>query len=88
MVKNPPANAGDIRDLGYLPGLERVPWRRKWQSTPGFLSGEFPWTRFSSRVSKDKYGVLPAAAKSLQSCPTLRNPMDSSPPGSSVHRIL
>ena len=24
----------------------------------------------------------------LQSCPTLCNPMDSSPPGSSVHRIL
>ena len=29
-----------------------------------------------------------AAAKSLQMCPTLCNPMDSSPPGSSVHRIL
>ena len=29
-----------------------------------------------------------AAAKSLQSCPTLCYPMDSSPPGSSVHRIL
>ena len=28
-----------------------------------------------------------AAAKSLQSCPTLRNPMDCSPPGSSVHGI-
>ena len=27
-------------------------------------------------------------AKSLQSCPTLCNPMDYSPPGSSVHRIL
>ena len=29
-----------------------------------------------------------AAAKLLQLCPTLCNPMDSSPPGSSVHRIL
>ena len=28
------------------------------------------------------------AAKSLQSCPTLCNPMDCSPPGSSVHGIL
>ena len=28
------------------------------------------------------------AAKSLQSCQTLCNPMDSSPPGSSVHGIL
>ena len=29
-----------------------------------------------------------AAAKSLQSCPTLCNPRDSSPPGSPVPRIL
>ena len=29
-----------------------------------------------------------AAAKSLQSCPTLCDPMDCSPPGSSVHGIL
>ena len=29
-----------------------------------------------------------AAAKSLQSCPTLCNPMDGSPPGSPVPRIL
>ena len=29
-----------------------------------------------------------AAAKLLQLCPTLCNPMDSSSPGSSVHRIL
>ena len=29
-----------------------------------------------------------AAAKSLQSCPTLCNPIDGSPPGSPVPRIL
>ena len=29
-----------------------------------------------------------AAAKSLQSCPTLCDPTDGSPPGSSVHGIL
>ena len=29
-----------------------------------------------------------AAAKSLQSCPTLCDPIDGSPPGSSVHGIL
>ena len=28
-----------------------------------------------------------AAAKSLQLCPTLCNPIDGSPPGSSVHRV-
>ena len=31
---------------------------------------------------------LPAAAKSLQSCPTLCDPVDGSPPGSSVSGIL
>ena len=31
---------------------------------------------------------LAAAAKSLQSCPTLCDPRDSSPPGSSVHGIF
>ena len=25
MVKNPPANAGDIRDVGSIPGLGRSP---------------------------------------------------------------
>ena len=25
MVKNPPANAGDIRDMGSIPGLGRSP---------------------------------------------------------------
>ena len=33
-------------------------------------------------------GVAAAAAKSLQSCPTLWDPIDGSPPGSSVPRIL
>ena len=28
MVKNPPANAGDIRDLGSIPGLGRSPGER------------------------------------------------------------
>ena len=30
MVKNPPPNAGHIRDAGSVPGLERSPWSRKW----------------------------------------------------------
>ena len=32
--------------------------------------------------------VAAAAAKSLQLCPTLCDPIDSNPPGSSVRRIL
>ena len=37
---------------------------------------------------KISHYVYAAAAKSLQSCPTLCNPMNDSPPGSSVHWIL
>ena len=34
------------------------------------------------------YQLHAAAAKSLQSCPTLCDPIDDSPPGSPVPRIL
>ena len=34
--KEPACNA---RDPGSVPGLERFPWRRKWQPTPVFLPG-------------------------------------------------
>ena len=27
-LKNPPANGGDVRDMGSLPGLGRLPWRK------------------------------------------------------------
>ena len=41
VVKNLPANAGDVRDVGSIPGSGRFPWRRKWQLTPVFSPGEF-----------------------------------------------
>ena len=41
VVKNPPANAGNIRDMGLIPGSGRFPWRRAWQPTPVFLPGKF-----------------------------------------------
>ena len=40
MVKKPPANAGDVRDVGLIPRLGRFPWRRIWQPIPAFLPGE------------------------------------------------
>ena len=40
VVRNPPANIGDIRDTGLVPELGRVPWSRKWQPTPVVLHGE------------------------------------------------
>ena len=39
MGKNPPVNAGDIR-LSFNPWVGKVPWRRAWQPTLGFLPGE------------------------------------------------
>ena len=41
-----------------------------------------------SKLLQMKYKVVVAAAKSLQSCPILCDPRDSSPPGSSVPGIL
>ena len=40
VVKNPPANAGAIRDTRFDPWVRKIPWRRKWQPTPVFLPGE------------------------------------------------
>ena len=49
MVKNPPANAGDIRDTGSIPGSGRTPgeghvthssilvWTIPWTEEPGRL---------------------------------------------------
>ena len=33
-------SAYNTRDPGLIPGLVKIPWRREWQSTPGFLPGE------------------------------------------------
>ena len=43
-------------------------------------------TEFPSRILTVLWAA--AAAKSLQSCLTPRDPMDCSPPGSSVHGIF
>ena len=40
VVKNPPANAGDITDEGSIPESERSPGGGQWQPTPLFLAGE------------------------------------------------
>ena len=39
VVKNLPANAGDMR-FGLDPWVRKIPWRRAWQPTPVFLPGE------------------------------------------------
>ena len=37
VVKNPPANAGDV---GSILGLGKIPWKRKWQPSPVLLPGK------------------------------------------------
>ena len=39
MVKNPPANAGDMRHW-FNPWVRKIPWRRAWKPTPVFFPGE------------------------------------------------
>ena len=81
MVKNLPASAGDIREVGSILGWEE-PWRKERKPIPLFLPGE-------SQGQRSLVGYSPtAAAKSVQSCLTLCDPIDGSPPGSSVPGIL
>ena len=79
--------------------MGKMPWRREWLPTPVFFPGEFHGQRsvasYSSKGHKDSdtterlnWTELCLLAKLLQSCPTLCNPMDYSPPGFSVHGIL
>ena len=57
-VKNLTANAGDVRDVGSVLGLGRLPWRRQWQPSPVFLSAE-------SHGQKSLVGYSPQGHKEL-----------------------
>ena len=41
VVENPLANEGDAKDVGLIPWVGKIPWRRKWQPIPVFLLGKF-----------------------------------------------
>ena len=47
VVKNPHANAGDIKRHEFDRWVGKIPWRRKQQPTPEFLPGESPGQRRS-----------------------------------------
>ena len=42
MVKNPPANARDVRDSGLISSIRvgKISWRRAWPPTAVFLTGK------------------------------------------------
>ena len=39
--KGPPTNAGDVRDMGLVPWVRKIPWRGARQPTAVFLPGKF-----------------------------------------------
>ena len=82
VVKNLPANTGGMR-LRLDPWVGKICWRREWQPTAVFLPRE-------SHGQRSLAGYSPAAAtaESLQSCPTLCNPIVGSLPGSPIPGIL
>ena len=137
VVKNPPANVGDIGDAGSIPGSGRSP--RGGHGNPPtlvFLPEEFhgqrslagysPWSckesdktqqlnnstdaheavsclisKFTGGVTLGEFPIFGSSSLNpnfsyqaevkvlvTQSCPTLCNPMDYSPPGSSVGENL
>ena len=71
----------------HFPELEKeiathsnvLAWKIPWTEEPGGLQ---------SMGSVGHAAAAAAAAKSLQSCPTLCNPIEGSPPGSPVPGIL
>ena len=47
VIRNPPANAGDVKRCSFSPWAWKIPWGRAWQPTPVFWPGESPGTEGS-----------------------------------------
>ena len=45
-------------DLGLIPGLERLPWRREWLSTQVFLPGELHGERNMAGYGKHSISFI------------------------------
>ena len=79
VVKNPPANAGKVRNMGSDPWVRKIPQRKKWQPTPAFLPGEFhgqnsladysPWGRKESYMIERLTCTLSDFCMTLASVP-------------------
>ena len=64
LVKNPTANAGDIKRHGFDPWVRKIPWMGAWQPTPVFLPGESrgqrnlagysPWVHKESNMTEQR----------------------------------
>ena len=50
MVKNPPANAGDVGDSGSIPGSGRSPGEEILATHSSILAWRIPWTEEPGRL--------------------------------------
>ena len=64
VLKNPPANAGDIKRPGFDPWAGKIPWRRSWQPTPVFW--RIPMDRGTWRATV--HGVPQSRTRLKQLC--------------------
>ena len=90
----------EMQACWFNPWVGNIHWRRKWQPNPVSLPGRAhghnrllgysPWSHKGSDTTKHNHlwPLAAAATKSLQPCPTVYDPIDSSPPGSPVPGIL
>ena len=85
----------NIRNQFYFPKVKISPWRKtvyvpaSWELPTGIEMSNM-WAFFDEPTTfRDvSLSIATATAKSLQSCPTLCDPVDGSPPGSPVPGIL
>ena len=52
VVKNPPANTGDVRDAGVIPGLGD-PLEEEMATLSGILAWSIPWTEESGGLTEE-----------------------------------
>ena len=65
MVKNSPAKCRILKRLGFDPCVGKIPWRRKWQLTPVFLSEK-------SHAQRSMVGYSPSVCKESDMTEQLR----------------
>ena len=82
------SHMGSSRILEWvaIPFSRGSSWPRNWTRV-SYIAGGF-FTNWAIREAFPLHLAAAAAAKSLQSCPTLCNPIGGSPPGSTVPGIL
>ena len=73
VVKNPPANAGDVRDVGSIPGSERSPGKKEMTTHSSIFDWRIPCTKEPGELQFSSVA---------QSCPTLwpLGPQHARPP--------